>query len=165
MNFTHKINWKTIFIHFVGALFIVKAMIHFVYLNDLSLLNFIDKLGFENGKKNINSLQNSNEKISFYLIWISLGSFIGIFISFLSSILINIINKKSWINSIILLIILLSLNKLGIFNSEIYKMLIFKFENFSLTFIIFFEGLIFFFVGLIFVWFNNIFKIFKKWNF
>lgn len=112
------INWRQILVHCFAAMFLLLSFRQFSVLNNLEYARLI----LLHGGTASNYLTNGNEVeaiISSYYFWLSLSGLIALFIAFSVSLLITIKKKWFWLNSLIVLIITILLNRQRVFDWEI----------------------------------------------
>ena len=122
MEIIKKLNFKLIVLHLFAAIFIVMAAKVLTLLYDLEL---VEKISSNTGKINFNEIENHRERIGYFMIVIFLWPIIALLISFLISLIISKKCNIHWLNSLIVLVLGLLLNKLGMFELNYMKKLLY----------------------------------------
>lgn len=127
-DYIKRLSWKQILFHIIGTIFLVFAVQQFLMLNDMEILKYYDKYGVDIGLKLLfEKYQNMQQRITYYIFWITLAPIIGILIGFLISIILEIIYKRFWLNSLVMLVLMIIINRLGFFQMDSMKVIFLSF--------------------------------------
>ena len=113
-----KLNITLIGLHLISAILFIWAFNQLFWLYDTDLMQEY----LENGVASTNLF--GEEKLMNLLIAQAIASLIGLLLSFLVSLTIVVKNKKGFINSVIVLVLALLLNRFELLNSDIIKQII-----------------------------------------
>ena len=114
---SRKINWRQILIHFLASLFFMYAMKTIMLLYDVELIELEDRIKDINWFLRIRQTKSSDEIFN-YILWTSIGGAIGIFISFIISLIISLRKKWFWLNSLIAFAIIFILRRTARIESD-----------------------------------------------
>jgi len=130
MTKSKKINWKQVFVHFLGMLFFALAFQSFAYLTNLNLSELIRHSN--NAEREIIRQEAGATTLNDLYFSIELARTIGFVLGFLVSILISRIRNWYWVNSTLSLIMILLLGFAGLLGwSSTNFLLLFPFRFLS----------------------------------
>jgi hypothetical protein len=116
-NYLRRISWKLIIVHSIGTWFFIHAVPILVYLYDMTLFTAMTEYSFNDTERLEAYLANNGHTVgqlitySFYVpaTWI-----IGLILGFLVSLYLAIKYNWFWLNSLLVLFIMLLFNKLNL---------------------------------------------------
>lgn len=112
-NFSSRINWRQILIHFIGMWFFMCACHLLVYLCDMNLVEIVRRSKVGDVSTNLESNGKTIDDLLNFSIWIDLSGFGGLIIGFLLSLIISLKKGWLWFNSVITFALAFALYKFG----------------------------------------------------
>ena len=154
-------NLRIILIHLFATILIIAGAKQFAVLKDIRLVETISNYEYGTKEFNVHLTKtgniNSGERMAYYLRWTFYSALLGLFVSFIISFIICFRKKALWLNSFIVLIVGLFIQKL-LFNLSIVRQITNSFGelfiSFGLQYTVIINGLLWTTVGLL-IFFNK----------
>lgn len=118
-SFIFKINWRLILTHLVASCFLVIATKQWVVLNDIEIIELVDKHGYPEALKYLVKQDNFETRLGTFANLISFAPLIGLLFAFLLSLILTLKKKALGLNSFLVLITGMLLNKKGFFSHSL----------------------------------------------
>lgn len=125
----NKIKWRIIALHLIATFFFVLGARQFGVLNDLGIVESVDKYGFQEALSVLVKEDNFSTRYAYFSFWLNISPLIGLLLALLVSLTLTIKRKIFWLNTIIVFVISILLNKLGLYESKIIDAIFFSLGN------------------------------------
>jgi len=131
-----KLNFKIVGLHFLAAVLVIAAFRQYSVLYDLELLKVLDgQKMFENMAGSRGGTLGERLTSSLYLKFIL--TYVGLGLTFLTSLFITLRKKEHWANSVLVLLLVFSLILLNFYYAESVRAVLFfparAFMSFSIS--------------------------------
>ena len=100
-NFTSKLNWRLMAIHFIACWFIYHAITQLSYLYDYKFVEFMINHKFEDEIDKFYKSENVGLRLSMDLVYAACAGLVAILVTFVISLILSIKHKWVWLNSLI----------------------------------------------------------------
>lgn len=138
MKIVKKINYVQILIHFMATLFLIISFNKFSFLNNVKILQATVQYGIKYTFDHHEKLGISLEDISLFSFWPAVFSTIALFVGFIISLIVSKVKGWSLINSIIVFLSVLILQRFVVSTTAFPSFSLMEFlSDFRLDFILF----------------------------
>ena len=146
--------------HLIATFFFAIAAKQLSVLSDIDFIYTLDKLGSEKELLKMASENNYAKRIVYLSYWKMGSLLIGLVIAFTISLIITLRNRHFWLNSLLVLLIGLALNKFGFFDNKYIDKIFYSIGRLAVDF-----GLIYkFIINGILLTIVGVFVFFSKWT-